>query len=352
MASDPLREHGVPLASAPMVKQSDTPFRALVHAHGATLSYTQMLRPSLLLSDPDYIAFNRRALALGRQTAGPVVVQLCGNDAETLVRGARTVVDLCDGVDLNLGCPQEVARDEHFGAYLLGQKDWPLVQNLVSSLSHALPVPVSAKLRLCTPTVATVPLAQSLAASGAAYVTLHARHASARRRRHGAADLSVVKNLVQKLQVPVVSNGNVRTWEDVKHNMEETCASGVMVGETLLGNPHLFEAKLSDPVAMSLEYLEFCRAYPDTATLQTIQTHVRHIMSFQCQRQPWFRQFDARLGQCASVDEIEVLISDRVRRWRGGVASIMSDEEEAEKTESWTDENFGLNDVFDVPRSP
>lgn len=32
--------------------------------------------------------------------------------------------------DLNLGCPQEAARDGHFGAYLLPQKDWPLVQDI------------------------------------------------------------------------------------------------------------------------------------------------------------------------------------------------------------------------------
>ena len=32
--------------------------------------------------------------------------------------------------DLNLGCPQEVARDGHYGAYLLGHKDWPIVENI------------------------------------------------------------------------------------------------------------------------------------------------------------------------------------------------------------------------------
>jgi len=32
--------------------------------------------------------------------------------------------------DLNLGCPQEHARDGHFGAYLLGQNDWPLVEKI------------------------------------------------------------------------------------------------------------------------------------------------------------------------------------------------------------------------------
>ena len=39
------------------------------------------------------------------------------------------------------------------------------------------------------------------------------------------------------LQVPVVSNGNVRTYEDVVKNQEFTRADGIMVGETLLGNP-------------------------------------------------------------------------------------------------------------------
>lgn len=54
----------------------------------------------------------------------------------------------------------------------------------------------------------------------------------------GAADLSVVKALSEQgLDIPVVSNGNVRTWEDIKRNREETGADGIMVGETLLANP-------------------------------------------------------------------------------------------------------------------
>jgi tRNA-dihydrouridine synthase len=35
--------------------------------------------------------------------------------------------------DLNLGCPQDAAREGHFGAYLLGQKDWRLVENIGKS---------------------------------------------------------------------------------------------------------------------------------------------------------------------------------------------------------------------------
>jgi len=86
--------------AAPMVNQSDTPFRALVHNHGATLTYTEMLRPARLLSDPDYLAFHRRSLELGRPSTGPVIVQVCGNDQDVILRGAKTVVDLCDGIGM------------------------------------------------------------------------------------------------------------------------------------------------------------------------------------------------------------------------------------------------------------
>ena len=74
--------------------------------------------------------------------------------------------------------------------------------------------------------------------AGSSWITLHARFgASTRKRRHGPADLSQVKFLKEGLEVPVISNGNVRTYEDVVRNREFTHADGIMVGETLLGNP-------------------------------------------------------------------------------------------------------------------
>ena len=104
-------------------------------------------------------------------------------------------------------------------------------------MSHSFSVPVSAKLRLCQPSHKTLELAQRIEASGAAWVTLHARTVSARRRRQGAADLIQVKTLKDNLRIPVISNGNVRVFEDLQQNLDFTRADGLMVGETLLGNP-------------------------------------------------------------------------------------------------------------------
>ena len=120
----------------------------------------------------------------------------------------------------------------HFNLALL------LTLHPASALSHSLPVPISAKIRLCQNTPHTPDLGARLAAAGASWLTLHARHVSARRRRQGAADLAQVRALAARVApLPVVSNGNVRAWADVRANRAQTGARGVMVGEALLGNP-------------------------------------------------------------------------------------------------------------------
>ena len=96
----------------------------------------------------------------------------------------------------------------------------------------------------------------------------------------------------------------------------------------------LFANVTPDPVKISLEYLGLCRDYPNTATMQTIQTHVRHFVDHQwyavhypvdscpvliehCSgRRPWFNKFRGALAKCESVDAIETLLRVKVQHWR------------------------------------
>ncbi|KAI3628029.1 hypothetical protein CBS14141_002030 [Malassezia furfur] len=223
----------------------------------------------------------------------PQIVQLAGDDPDALVRAARHVAPLADGIDLNLGCPQRRAKEGHYGGYLLHPRDWPLLDTIVGALAHATPLPVSVKIRLCDYAPDTPKLAVRLAHAGASVVTLHARHVAIHRRRAHAAKLEYVAQVRTALDdaqlhasqpgghCRVLSNGNVRTFDDITRNLHDTHADGVMVGEPLLDCPHVFApsigASLTAHDAMRT-YLRLCEAYPLEARVPYVQQHLQSIV--------------------------------------------------------------------------
>lgn len=85
--------------AAPMVGQSDLPFRVLTRRHGATLTYTQMLIPSRLLDEQEYLEHQLKDLSVTASgLEEPVVVQLCGNDPDTIVKAGRKLQNYCQGI--------------------------------------------------------------------------------------------------------------------------------------------------------------------------------------------------------------------------------------------------------------
>lgn len=255
-----------------------------------------------LLTQPDHADTVVRALQVARAapenydvvSGEPArqIVQLAGDDPDTLVRAARRLAPYADGVDLNLGCPQTRAQRGHYGGYLLARRDWPLVVQIVEALAQGCDVPLSVKMRLCDMADDTYTLATHMARAGAAVITLHARHVARSRRRGGPAKLEHVRGVVDALHASqlhasqpggrtvVLSNGNVRGWDSVVQNLADTGADGIMVGEPLLERPDLFQASAPTAARRAVlpAFLQMCEAYPVDTSLPLIQQHVQYML--------------------------------------------------------------------------
>ena len=141
---------------APMVNQSDAPFRYLVRKYGASTVYSQMLHANSIVNDDTYLdSFLPVAdwTVFDEEYARPLVVQVCGNDPSVLALAVRRIcmTRRVDGIDFNLGCPQDRAREERYGSYLLDKHLWPLVFLCTRAMHETLAnfnIPLFCKIRL------------------------------------------------------------------------------------------------------------------------------------------------------------------------------------------------------------
>lgn len=258
---------------APMVDQSELAWRVLSRRYGADLVYTPMINAKLFVDENtkkktskyQEANFNKSAGEEGAlvlesllddqapgsstDTDRPLLVQFCANDPDILLKAAHIVQDRCSGVDLNLGCPQHIARRGHYGSYLM--EDWPLIFSMINNLHINCKVPVTAKMRVYESVEKSVAYAKMLERAGAQIITVHGRTREMKGHKTGLADWIKIKAVKEAVSVPVFTNGNVLYPQDWKDALQRTATDGVMSAEGNLYNPAIFLDPLpSEPSKM------------------------------------------------------------------------------------------------------
>lgn len=256
---------------APMVEQSEFAWRLLTRSflppelRTSILAYSPMLHAKLFAEGPKYRTSHfepvKPPLAIPQPADGdhqkafseedayldgnpkfdrPFFVQFCANEPDVLLEAAKLVQPYCDAVDLNLGCPQGIAKRGHYGAFL--QEDWDTIHKLINTLHKGLDIPVTAKMRVLETKEKTLEYAKMILNAGASIITVHGRRREQKGHNTGLADWKVLRYLREQLPPETVMfvNGNILQHGDIQKCLDATTADAVMSAEGNLYDPSIF----------------------------------------------------------------------------------------------------------------
>ncbi len=171
----------------------------------------------------------------------PVSIQLFGHDAEVMRSGAEIAAAAgADLIDINMGCPVPKVRKTGAGAQLL--RDHDLALALVRGARGGSGLPVTVKLRsgIEAGDRSGFELALRLAEEGGvAAIGFHPRAATKGHR--GTPDYALTRELVERVEVPVIVSGGLGDAGAARAAYRESGAAAVMIARGSLGNPWLFE---------------------------------------------------------------------------------------------------------------
>lgn len=233
---------------APLTKGGNLPFRRLCLEHGCHVTMGEMAYAyQIVKRSRSELALLRKhddESCFGAQIAAMRIDDAVRAGEEAVARGASWV-------DLNCGCPIHDIVKRRMGATLLRKpkKLARLVEGMVAGIS----VPVTVKIRLgwSTEEQNASEVARVCEESGAKAVFIHGRTKDQRYSR--AADWDAIAAIAAERTVPVIGNGDLLTWYEVRDRWQESGVASVMIGRGALIKPWIFreiaEQKAWEPTA-------------------------------------------------------------------------------------------------------
>ena len=220
---------------APMAGVTDRPFRQLCKHFGADHAVSEMISAdqSLRVSKKSL----RRADFTGE--IAPISVQIAGSDPQKLAEAARYQVDNgAQIIDINMGCPVKKVCNKLAGSALL--QDEVLVGEILDAVVNAVNVPVTLKTRLGFLNGAENihRIAECAEKAGIAALAIHGR--TREDMYLGHARYALIRQVKQKLSIPIIANGDIDSPEKAAFVLRETGADAIMIGRAAQGRPWIF----------------------------------------------------------------------------------------------------------------
>ena len=171
----------------------------------------------------------------------PVSVQLFGHDADVMRSAAAIAAEAgADLIDINMGCPVRKVRRTGAGAELLRDQDLALALARGAAEGGGLPVTVKLRSGIEAGDRSGFDLAVRLAEeAGVAALAFHPRAATVGHK--GEPDYALTRELVERVEVPVIVSGGLKSADAARRAYAESGADAVMIARGSLGNPWVFE---------------------------------------------------------------------------------------------------------------
>ncbi len=227
-----------PLFLAPMAGITDTTFRSLCKKMGAEIVYTEFVSANGIIRE------NKKTLDMMKfsEEERPIGVQIFGDDAEILGHSAKIIKDRFspDLIDINFGCP--VPKITNKGAGSGAMKNMTLMIKMAENvIKNAENIPVTVKMRAgwSQDKIISKKAGIELEKIGIKAITLHPR--TSNQKFTGRADWSLIRELKDSVQIPIIGNGDIQKPEDYQKMIHETNCDAVMIARSALGNPWIFK---------------------------------------------------------------------------------------------------------------
>lgn len=284
---------GKALVVAPMVDASDLPYRLLCRRYNTNLCFTPMIHARMFMEKQGYRRKFWRDAGMPSHDR-PLIAQFCGGDRELLLGAMKVIQSDVDGIDLNCGCPQSIAKRGRYGAFLLEEEDY-LVE-LVRYLASNLDVPFSVKVRILPTGIEdSLKLYRRLVDAGAWMLTIHGRTRHQKKDMTGEVDWEAIRRVVELLgpEIPILANGGISSLDDARQCLKFTGADGAMSSEGVLEYPPLFtetnvastDYRRTGPgrAQIARDYLDLCTDYPpdeggQSSGMKCIRAHLHRFL--------------------------------------------------------------------------
>jgi tRNA-dihydrouridine synthase B len=278
----PLKIGDITLANrvllAPMSGITDAPFRRQAAALGAGLVVSEMTASDDLVNGRRMSQLRCEATGIG-----PHVVQLAGCEAHWMTEGARIAEAAgADIIDINMGCPARHVTGGQSGSALMRDLDHALT--LIEATIAAVKIPVTLKMRLGWDerSLNAPELAARAEQAGVRMITVHGRTRC--QFYKGEADWSAVRAVKQAIDIPLVVNGDITSFEQAVSALEMSGADAVMIGRGAQGQPWLpgqigrqLETGIAETAPALADQLHSIRAlYDEICSLYGLRIGLRH----------------------------------------------------------------------------